>query len=138
MEAENSLLRHIPIRRILRFGHTCSDKWAVPKYVFSFLSWQLLVKCYTGFQQHTRDQIPAWGGLLIVYATIFVPVFFSLLVTINILVWTKVRINHVFIFGEYIAPYLTTKAPTPRAAGLNDKSKIDYRQYVEVRRLLVW
>lgn len=57
------------------------------------------LKDHPGFQPSARN-IPGWGGLLLVYATIFIPVFFSLLVTINILVWTKVRINHAFIFGE--------------------------------------
>lgn len=74
----------------------------------------LISGLYQSFQQQTRHQIPAWDGLLLVYATIFVPVLFSLLVAINILVWTKVRINHVFIFG------------------LDVKSKIDYQQYIEI------
>jgi hypothetical protein len=61
----------------------------------------LSVEVYPGFQQSARKDIgPGWGALLLVYATMFIPVLFSLMVGVNILVWTRSRINHVFIFGE--------------------------------------
>ena len=94
------------------------------------------VKGHSGFLQSTKDRIPAWGGLLFVYAAIFIPVLFSLLVAINILVWTKLRINHVFIFGEFGPPSTVTQAPTLRMVGLDVRSKIDHQQYVEVRHPL--
>jgi hypothetical protein len=63
-------------------------------------------------------------------------VLFSLLVAINILVWTKVRINHVFIFGERSALSTTSNAPTLWIVGLDVKSKVDHQQYAEVRHPL--
>jgi hypothetical protein len=101
--------------------------------LFSILGWSLLTTDYSAFQSSTRAEIPTWGGLLVVYATIFIPVLFSIMVTINILVWTKVRINHVFIFGEYTPTSTTTQGSTPRIVGLDVKSKLDYQQYAEVR-----
>lgn len=53
-----------------------------------------------GFQPETRAQIPNWDGLLFAYGIISIPVFFSLLVGVNILVWSRSRINYVFIFGK--------------------------------------
>lgn len=37
---------------------------------------------------------------MFVYAILFVPTFFSLLVGANLLVWARARINYVFIFGR--------------------------------------
>lgn len=71
---------------------------------------------------------------MLVYATLFIPVLFSLMVGINVLVWTKLRINYAFIFGEYNTTSTTNQSPTPRIVGLDVKSKIDYQQYIEVRR----
>lgn len=55
---------------------------------------------YQSFQQHTREEIPAWDGLLFVYSIFLVPVVFALLVGLNLQVWSQSRINYVFIFGE--------------------------------------
>ena len=62
----------------------------------------------SAFRESTRDNLPGWDALLLVYATLFVPVVFSLMVGINILVWTKLRINHPFIFGECSVSHLET------------------------------
>ena len=52
-----------------------------------------------GFQPDTRHAIPGYDGLLYVFAVLLVPTLFSLLIGINILVWSRSRINYVFIFG---------------------------------------
>ena len=56
----------------------------------------------SAFHAHTRQAIPGWDGLLNVYAVFFVPVFFSLLVGLNLQVWAASRINYVFIFGTHL------------------------------------
>jgi len=56
--------------------------------------------CYPGFQPHIRQQIPEWGPLLEIYGTLMIFVVFSLLLGINILSWSYVKINYQFIFGE--------------------------------------
>jgi hypothetical protein len=77
-----------------------------------------LAEVDSGYQPSTRAEIPVWSGLLVVYATLFVPVLFSLMVAINILVWTKVRINHAFIFGASPAtPTRPSTDPTDRRIG---------------------
>jgi hypothetical protein len=98
---------------------------------FSGLS--AVVEGYSGFQTSTRAEIPSWDALLIVYATMFIPVLFSLMVVINIFAWDKVRINHVFIFGKCDTASITSQSPTPRVAELDARSKIDYQEYAEVR-----
>lgn len=55
---------------------------------------------FAGFQPDTRNAIPGYDGLLFVYSLLLVPVLFSLLVGLNILVWSRARINYVFIFGK--------------------------------------
>ncbi|KAF8155818.1 hypothetical protein B0H34DRAFT_659437, partial [Crassisporium funariophilum] len=52
------------------------------------------------FQEETRIAIPAWDILLYLYGVILVPVLFTLLVGVNLLVWSMSRINYVFIFGK--------------------------------------
>lgn len=54
----------------------------------------------TGFQADTRRAMPGYGGLLFVYSIFLIPVVFSFLVGLNILVWSRSRINYVFIFGK--------------------------------------
>lgn len=54
---------------------------------------------YLGFQPSTRAAIPAWGALLQIYAALFLPVVFSLLISLNLIAWSRARINYVFIFG---------------------------------------
>ena len=66
------------------------------------------VECHhpPGFQADTRQAIPAWDGLLYTYGIMFVPVFFSLMVGLNLQVWSAARINYVFIFGRQLFAYL--------------------------------
>jgi hypothetical protein len=52
-----------------------------------------------GFQPERRAQIPQWDALLFIYSTFLIPVLFSLLVGINMWIWSNSRINYVFIFG---------------------------------------
>lgn len=58
-----------------------------------------------GFKEDTREDMPAWDGLLYIYAVLFVPVFFVLLVGVNLQVWAASRINYVFIFGGFCKHY---------------------------------
>ncbi|CAK5261977.1 unnamed protein product [Mycena citricolor] len=53
---------------------------------------------YHSYQQSTRDAIPGWDGLLMIYGVFLIPVLLGLLVGLNILVWAQCRINYVFIF----------------------------------------
>ncbi|THH32928.1 hypothetical protein EUX98_g1237 [Antrodiella citrinella] len=71
------------------------------------------------FQADTRAAIPAWDGLLYVYSICFVPVFFALLVGLNLQVWSTSRINYVFIFE------------------LELRTKLDHRQYYEIPAFLM-
>jgi hypothetical protein len=54
---------------------------------------------FPGFQQPTRTAIQGWDALLFIYSVFFVPVVFALLVGLNLLVWSRSRINYTFIFG---------------------------------------
>ncbi|TCD67423.1 hypothetical protein EIP91_012395 [Steccherinum ochraceum] len=72
-----------------------------------------------GFQHDTREALPAWDGLLFVYSILFVPVFFALLVGLNLQVWAASRINYVFIFE------------------LDLRTKLDHRQYYEIPAFLM-
>ncbi len=63
-----------------------------------------------GFQPETRQAIVSWDALLLVYATLLIPVLFALLVGLNIWVWTRYRINYAFIFGELTCFGITCKA----------------------------
>jgi hypothetical protein len=63
----------------------------------------------SGFQKTTRDAIPGWNGLLFVYGVLLIPVLFSLLIGINLLVWSRSRINYVFIFGMNSRQELTMR-----------------------------
>ena len=53
-----------------------------------------------GYQPSIRNAFPAWDQLLFIYAILGVPVLFSILVGLNLLVWARLRINYGFIFGE--------------------------------------
>ncbi|KAH8084370.1 EXS family protein/ERD1/XPR1/SYG1 family protein [Cristinia sonorae] len=46
------------------------------------------------FKKDTREDMPAWDGLLYIYAILFVPVFFVLLIGVNLQVWAASRINY--------------------------------------------
>ncbi|KAF8306714.1 SPX-domain-containing protein [Clavulina sp. PMI_390] len=58
---------------------------------------------YFSFQQDTRAAIPAWAALLQVYGGLLLPVVFAMLISINMLVWKRCRINYVFIFVYGVA-----------------------------------
>ena len=55
-----------------------------------------------------ESDIPGASSLLYVYAILFLPTLFSLLVGLNILVWSRSRINYAFIFGEWIPSNAST------------------------------
>jgi hypothetical protein len=74
---------------------------------------------WESYQPRTREAIPAWGALLYIYATLMVPAVFSLLLGVNVLVWSRCRINYVFIFE------------------LDVRSRLDPRQYFELPAILV-
>ena len=54
----------------------------------------------SAFQRELRESIP-WDALLYVYATLFVPTIFLLLIGVNLGVWVDNRINYQFIFGMF-------------------------------------
>nr|GAT52934.1 signal transduction protein [Mycena chlorophos] len=62
-------------------------------------------------EQSTRDQIAGWDGLLFIFGVFFVPVFFAVLIGLNLLVWSRNRINYTFIFE------------------LNLRTRLDHREY---------
>lgn len=70
-------------------------------------------------QPETQKAIPRWDILLFLYGLIFVPVLYSVLLGINLVVWVTSRINYIFIFD------------------LDVSSRLDYRQYFEIPSLLL-
>lgn len=77
-----------------------------------------------GFQTDTRNAIPGYDGLLFVYSILLVPVLFSLLVGLNILVWSRARINYVFIFGKCLLVYTPIQGfHLFHRAGLEDETR---------------
>ncbi|KAK7034489.1 Xenotropic and polytropic retrovirus receptor 1 [Paramarasmius palmivorus] len=74
---------------------------------------------YESFQEETREAIEGWDGLLLAYGILVVPVVFTLLVGLNLSVWSRSRINYVFIFE------------------LDPRTKLDYREYFELPSLLL-
>jgi hypothetical protein len=54
----------------------------------------------TGYRHETRILVPGWDGLLYVYSILLIPTLFACLLSFNIAVWAKSRINYVFIFGK--------------------------------------
>lgn len=83
-----------------------------------------------GFRSDTRQAIPAYNGLLFVYGILFIPVFFSLMVGLNILVWSKTRINYGFIFGAYHSSCVDTISYP--LLEFDVKTQLDHREYFEV------
>ncbi|KAG6379562.1 EXS family-domain-containing protein [Boletus reticuloceps] len=74
---------------------------------------------YLSFQEHTRGSLPSWDILLYIYSILTVPILLSLLIGVNILVWTRKRINYAFIFE------------------LNPRSRLDHHEYFELPSLLL-
>lgn len=71
------------------------------------------------FEPEVQQAVPYWDSLLFVYGVILVPVLFSLLVGINLLVWAESRINYSFIFE------------------LDVLTQLDHRKYFEIPAILL-
>lgn len=71
------------------------------------------------FQTDVQQAIPAWDILLFVYGVLLIPVLFSLLVGVNLLVWAEARINYSFIFE------------------LDLLTQLDHRKYFEIPAILL-
>ncbi|KAJ3565291.1 hypothetical protein NP233_g7722 [Leucocoprinus birnbaumii] len=69
-------------------------------------------------QRETQELIRGWDVLLFFYGLLLVPVLFSLLVGLNLLVWTQSRVNYVFIFE------------------LDVRTRMDYQEYFEIPSIL--
>lgn len=83
-----------------------------------------------------------------IYLGLFIPVIFGLLVSFNIIVWSHVRINYIFIFGVSVFPFNSPFhlevscpwLPTPTCVNVNFcdaleldvRTAIDSREYAEV------
>lgn len=76
--------------------------------------------------------MPGWDGLLFIYGIFFVPTFFALLVGVNLLVWSRARINYVFIFGASCSLRAFVYLYEWDCAELDLRTKMDYRVYFEV------
>ncbi|KAG9311829.1 EXS family-domain-containing protein [Chiua virens] len=74
---------------------------------------------YLAFQEHTRRSLLSWNILLHIYATFVIPLLLALLIGVNILAWTRMRINYALILE------------------LNSRSKLDYREYFELPSFLL-
>jgi hypothetical protein len=70
-------------------------------------------------QPETQQAIPCWDILLFLYSLIFVPVLYSFLLGMNLVVWARSRINYAFILD------------------LKVSSCLDYRRYFEIPSLLL-
>ncbi|KAF7763567.1 hypothetical protein Agabi119p4_8104 [Agaricus bisporus var. burnettii] len=64
------------------------------------------------------DSIEAFDALLYIYGVLFIPVCFSLLVGLNVVVWARSRVNYSFIFEFDI------------------RTRLDYREYFEIPSFL--
>ncbi|KAG9123684.1 hypothetical protein FRC07_014276 [Ceratobasidium sp. 392] len=78
----------------------------------------LAMGIYYAFQEERRQQIPEWAALLQIYAALCIPVVFSLLIGLNLIVWARARINFIFIFE------------------LDARTVIDAREYIELPAFL--
>ncbi|KAF5356935.1 hypothetical protein D9756_006619 [Leucocoprinus leucothites] len=74
---------------------------------------------YYSFLEETREQIPDWDALLYFYGIFLIPVVFSMLIGLNLLVWARSRVNYTFIFE------------------LDVRSRMDYREYYEIPSFLL-
>ncbi|KAJ3570146.1 hypothetical protein NP233_g4607 [Leucocoprinus birnbaumii] len=68
--------------------------------------------------KETHADIQGWDALLYIYGIFFIPVVFSMLVGLNLLVWVRSRVKYTTIFGFDIQDH------------------IDYRDYFEIPSLL--
>jgi len=96
---KKSSLQHFQVRNVSWHRYSCFHRWCSKRSVLFFVHRCHFLNYSLVFQHQTREAIPAWDTLLFLYGVLLVPVLFSVLVGINILVWSKSRINYVFIFG---------------------------------------
>lgn len=99
---EEPPLQYLPLGLIVRTCSSCFDRWHCQRQTpYPSSSWSSFadVLRFSVFQPHTREALPQWNVLLYVYGLLLVPVLFTLLVGINLLVWANARINYAFIFG---------------------------------------
>ena len=75
----------------MEFTCVCNHSFFFKEYILTIRS---------AFQRELRESIP-WDALLYVYATLFVPTIFLLLIGVNLGVWVDNRINYQFIFGMF-------------------------------------
>ncbi|WWC72020.1 uncharacterized protein I206_105979 [Kwoniella pini CBS 10737] len=68
-------------------------------------------------KSHTREQIPAWGGMLQVYGGLYLPIMFAMLFQLNLGAYVAARINYEFV--------MELTRPT-----------IDYRSFLEIPAFL--
>lgn len=98
------------------------------------LQWRANYARGVAFRPNTHVDISQWGPLLQVYLALLLPVVFILLIGLNIIVWARSRINHVFIFGApalFLNPaYSIYKGPFVE---LDVRTAIDPREFFEVR-----
>ena len=93
-----------------------------------------MTKSPAAFLPETRSAIP-WDALLLVYATLAIPLVFSLLVGVNVWAWSRARINYSFIFGERRNPLNGTCAEAA-VAEFDVRNQLDSREYFEVSVLV--
>ncbi|PPR01240.1 hypothetical protein CVT24_006004 [Panaeolus cyanescens] len=87
---------------------------AVPAFIAGFVE---------VFDEDTRELLPTWDALLFIYGLLFIPTLFSLLIGVNLLVWSRSRINYSFIFGIVFF--------SPRLLELEVITQLDHREYFE-------
>jgi xenotropic and polytropic retrovirus receptor 1 len=75
--------------------------------------------------------IPGWQTLLFIYGIFLVPVLFSFLVGMNLLAWSRARINYQFIFGKSLHSKLFASYRNIYVE-LKVRTRLDYREYFEV------
>ena len=77
--------------------------------------------------------MPCWDILLYIYSLIFVPVLYSFLLGVNLLVWARSRINYKFVFGKdgKFAVIFIYRLDL-FGLDLDVTSNLDYQQYFEV------
>ncbi|THH19131.1 hypothetical protein EW146_g1993 [Bondarzewia mesenterica] len=73
---------------------------------------------YRSFQPELRAKL-AWEVMLFNYAILAIPAFFVFLVGLNVLVWSRSRINYVFIFEFDI------------------RTRLDHREYFEIPAIVL-
>lgn len=101
-EGQNSPFQYIQGGSVPWCSHTRFDRRNCQMYVKSLSVdnlYKILNRFYAAFKANVREASPQWQGLLYVYATLLIPVLFSLLVGLNIWTWNRNRINYQFIFG---------------------------------------